>query len=204
MPAWHGFHRALRDFPHAGLQQEAATANRDQTLAGVEQLLAVIARRPTKDATDLAALDRLVSRRDWLRHQPAVSRRDLAALGPQVIHGDYQETNLFFADGQVCAVIDWNALASRLALDKRSARWIWLLARRTLCREFVAADPRRRTAATFGTRHRGRRLRPMCLYHLWSLTAVYLDGNDRVRQFIRPGRYQPFATRWAVLRDALM
>jgi homoserine kinase type II len=198
-------HRALRDFPHAGLQQEAVTANRDQTLAGVEQLLAVIARRPIKDATDLAALDRLVSRRDWLRHQPAVSRRDLAALGPQVIHGDYQETNLFFADGQVCAVIDWERarLAPRALEAVRTMDLAFGLAP-TLCREFVAAYraggllPRSEldiAADAYGL---------MRAYDLWVFTAVYLEGNDRVRQFIRPGRYQPFATRWAVLRAALM
>lgn len=33
---------------------------------------------------------------------------DLSSLEQQVIHGDYQEINLFFEDGKVSAVIDWD------------------------------------------------------------------------------------------------
>jgi aminoglycoside/choline kinase family phosphotransferase len=29
-------------------------------------------------------------------------------LGAQAIHGDYQSTNLFFAEDQLCAIIDWD------------------------------------------------------------------------------------------------
>ncbi|MGN6809664.1 MAG: phosphotransferase enzyme family protein, partial [Thermomicrobiales bacterium] len=41
-------------------------------------------------------------------------------------------------------------------------------------------------------------------YDVWDFKDVYLEGNDRVRQFIRPGHYQPFAARWAALRAALV
>jgi homoserine kinase type II len=198
-------HQALRDFPHTGLERQTITANRDQTLAGIEQLLAIIARRPTQDATDLAARDRLVSRRDWLRSQPATSQRDLTALDPQVIHGDYHDANLFFADGQVCAVIDWERVrvAPRAMEAVRTMDLAFGLVP-ALCRAFVTAYrvtaplPLAELAAAadaYGL---------MRAYDLWVFTEVYLEGNDRVRQFIRPGHYQPFAARWAALRAALM
>ncbi|MGN6810656.1 MAG: phosphotransferase [Thermomicrobiales bacterium] len=198
-------HQALRDFPQAGLERQTVTANRDQTLAGVEQLLAIIARQPTKDATDLAAQDRLISRRDWLSRQPPTIERDLTTLDPQTIHGDYHEANLFFADGQVCAIIDWERV--RVAPHAMEAVRTLDLAFGlvpALCRAFVTAY---RTVAPLPLAELDAAADAyglMRAYDLWVFTEVYLEGNDRVRQFISPGRYQPFAARWAALRGALV
>jgi Ser/Thr protein kinase RdoA (MazF antagonist) len=53
-------------------------------------------------------LRRLLERRDWLRSSSAPRLPDLSHLGCQVLHGDYQDANLFFRGHEVSAIIDWD------------------------------------------------------------------------------------------------
>ncbi len=47
-------------------------------------------------------------RREWILGAGSAQPANLTALDQQLIHGDYQDTNLFFEHGQVSAIIDWD------------------------------------------------------------------------------------------------
>ena len=198
-------HRALRDLPRAGMHQRTFVADRDRTLAGIARIAAVIAGRDGSDSLDQIARTRLASRREWLQAQPPTAEYDPAILSEQPIHGDYQETNLFFgADETVCAVIDWDQgyLASRAweiirVLDfvcgfaPAPTRHLLMAYREGHDLSLADLD---RAAATYGL---------LRAHDLWLYEAYYFQANRRVGQFITPGTFVPVAVRWAALRAQL-
>jgi homoserine kinase type II len=121
----------------------------------------------------------------------------------QVIHGDYTDANLFFADGAVCAIIDWenSAIAPRaweilrvlhVVFDFDPARCqAFIIGYRQ--RQLLPLDELYRVAATYGV---------MRAHDLWLLTAI-VGGNQRLRRFLHPAGFQPVAPRWAALRAQL-
>jgi homoserine kinase type II len=126
-------------------------------------------------------------------------------MGEQLVHGDYQETNLFFADGRVSAIIDWDQthVASRGLEIFRTLDYVFAFALAP-CHTFLAAyravQPLARAeldcaAAVYGLRQ---------AHNLWIYTAYFLEGNARAGQFITPGGFVPFADRWAALRPGLI
>ncbi len=197
-------HHALSDFPRAGARRVTRHRDRSTTLAGIARLEEVIAGRDGSDPLDPIALAALATRRDWLEQQTAETMIDPALFTEQLIHGDYQETNLFFDGDRVCAVIDWDQayLASRAWEIMRVLDYVYHLAPAP-CQHFLAAyrsaqqlthEELDRAAATYGV---------VQAHNLWIYEAYYLEGNTRVGQFIRLGGFTPTADRWAQLRPPL-
>ncbi len=193
-------HRALADFPAEQARPKALTFDTAETLARIPCLEAAIRARETQTELDQAALQQLAGRRHWLEHtavNDALMRLRLAALPQQVVHGDFQETNLFFAGNEVSGVIDWDqsGLAPRTWEVMRTLDLMLRLAPDP-CRVFLSAyrnikalpDEELREATTcYGV---------LADRNLWVYEAVYLDGNERVRQFLAPDGFVPFSTRW--------
>src|SRR5688572_17141714 len=63
-------------------------------------------------------------------------------------------------------------------------------------RSYLPLDPDEldRAASVYGL---------MRAHDLWVYEAYYLEGNHRVRQFIRPGSFVPFAEKWDPVASAL-
>ena len=196
-------HLALRDYPHAAGRSRSISIDRAATLAGLDRLEEEIRRRPGTDPLDAVTLPRLAARRAWLERQPAESAVDEAVLSEQLIHGDYQEANLFFAEGKVCAVIDWDQayVASRAWEVMRTLDLVFGLAPDRCCSfltayravQPLAPDDLDRAAVAYGL---------MRAYDLWLYNAYYLEGNERVGRFITPGGFVPIADIWSALRPA--
>ena len=108
-------HIALRGFPIEYAARRDFTTDRAATLAEITQLEAAVRARPILTELDQQVLAQLAGRRAWIAQMPADRLPDVSTLEQQVIHGDYQETNLFFQDSRVVAIIDWDQsyLASR-------------------------------------------------------------------------------------------
>lgn len=128
----------------------------------------------------------------------------LDGLPRQVIHGDYTETNLFFADGRVSAVIDWenNYVAPRawevlrtlhLAFDFEPVRCQAFVAGYREC-EPLTLDELDQAAAAYGQ---------MRAHDLWIFEAVLVRGDPRPRRFLDPAGFRPVLPRWATLRPLL-
>lgn len=170
------------------------------TLESLARVQAATTARALQTDTDRTALHHLAGRREWLQEWAALDgpmRRRFGALPLQVVHGDFQETNLFFGGGEVSAVIDWDqcGVAPRAWEVLRALHLMLGLAPET-CRVFLAAYrdlcplPRlelQEAAACYDA---------LADQNLWVYEALYLEGDDRVRPFLTPGAFVPFAARW--------
>jgi homoserine kinase type II len=197
-------HLALRDYPRSAGRPRSFRIDRAATLAGITRLEEVIRRRPGTDPIDAIAAARLAARRVWLERQPENAAVDHAVLDEQLIHGDYQETNVFFAAGQVSAVIDWDQtyVASRAWEIIRTLDLVFAFAPEP-CRTFLAAYRTIQPLALADLDCAASAYGLMRAYDLWLYTAYYLEGNDRVGRLITPGTFVPISDNWASLRSAL-
>ena len=195
-------HQALADFPQEQARPKPLTFDTKETLALILRLEATIRARERLTELDQAALLQLAGRRHWLECAAAGDAQiqiRLASLPRQVVHGDFQETNLFFSQNEVSAVIDWDqsGLAPR-AWEVLRALDLMLQLAPEPCRAFLSAyrsiqalsdEELQEAAACYGV---------LADRNLWVYEAAYLDGNDRVRQFLTPGAFVPFTMRWGM------
>ncbi|WP_370652083.1 phosphotransferase [Phenylobacterium sp.] len=151
-----------------------------------------ILRRPEADERDEIALARVRAQRAWMAHPDCRHGHDLGdAL--QVTHGDYHHGNLFFSEGQVSAVIDWEqtALLPRAYEAVRAATYMFsgqpepTVAFLSSWRQVTgaSADELAQGAAAFSV---------VRDHWVWPLEEVYLSGNDRARRYIPDAPYEPF------------
>jgi Ser/Thr protein kinase RdoA (MazF antagonist) len=197
-------HAALRSFPIAEANQRNFTIDRGAALAEIEQIEAAVRALPRPSETDRWVLRQLAGRRAWLARSPFDALPDISMLEQQVIHGDYQETNLFFQDGRVAAIIDWDQtyVAAR---EWEIARTLDLVcafeleASRALLGGYRAAAPLDPAALDPAATAYGL----MRAHDLWLYQAIYLTKNQPVRKFIAPGEFVPLVERWAALREKL-
>ncbi len=196
-------HLAFADFSIAQARAKAFTFDTAATLESLTRVEAAIKGRVVQTDADRDALRHLAGRERWLQQAAELdepTRSRFAALPCQVVHGDFQETNLFFAGAEVSAVIDWDqcGVAPR-AWEVLRALHLMLGLAPGPCRVFLAAyrglrplpeTELQEAAACYGT---------LADQNLWVYEAVYLEGNDRVRPFLTPGGFTPFAARWRAL-----
>lgn len=197
-------HQILADYPHEQVPHRSFAVDLATTLETMDTIeMAIRSRSPLNDE-DTQALSQLAERRAWLVTAPPVRMQDLSSLEQQVIHGDYQETNLFFEHGEVSAVIDWDQsyVAPRAWEVVRTLHYVCKLDR-VACRTFLEAyrgvlpltsAELEQAALAYGW---------MRAHDLWQYQAIYLEGNQRVRAFLQPGPFVPFAEQWAALQDVL-
>ena len=193
-------HLAFADFPVTQARHKPFSLDTAGTLESLARIEAAITGRAAQMDADRTALRHLACRREWLQQAAALDepmQGRFAALPHQVVHGDFQETNLFFEDGEVSAVIDWDqcGVAPR-AWEVLRALHLMLGLAPGPCRVFLASyrgmcplpqEELHEAAACYGI---------LADQNLWVYEAVYLEGNDRVRPFLTPGEFVPFAARW--------
>ena len=196
-------HLAFADFPIAQARHKPFSFDTAATLGSLARLEAAIMGHAGQMDAERVALRHLAGRRQWLQgaaslDEPTQGR--FAALPSQVVHGDFQETNLFFEGADVSAVIDWDqcGVAPR-AWEVLRALHLMLGLAPEPCRAFLAAycglcllpaSELQEAAACYGV---------LADQNLWVYEAVYLEGSDRVRPFLTPGAFVPFAVRWREL-----
>ena len=178
---------------------------RQKTLSEITRYEALIQAFPNPEDSESYALGRLNGRREWIEKHAEETTDGLTALKHQVIHGDYQEKNVFFDErGEVVALIDWD--------NAWTAPPEWEIIR-TL--NFVMEfDPDR--GRTFAEGYR--EFRDLDLealdraawayavsrsHSLWLYEDIYVRGNERARRFLRPGPFKPVYDRWIPVRDVL-
>ena len=101
-------HQLLSVYPSARVRSQSFTVDQTATFAKMDRIEAAISEKEDRDAFDQQILSMLRQRREWLITADPVDCKPFSSLEPQALHGDYQETNLFFADNQVSAIIDWD------------------------------------------------------------------------------------------------
>ncbi|RYZ88686.1 MAG: hypothetical protein EOP06_10535 [Proteobacteria bacterium] len=178
------------------VQEEGST---DKALTGIEELLRIIRALPHHSAQETLALSYLQGQQRWLK---SLSRRALSQheYHLRLIHGDYQNNNLFFSQGAVSAIIDWER--ARLApggWDIVRALHLMFELEPTLCRAFVQgyqsvtsidASELAVTANLYGEEQDT---------DTWLLRAIYREGNKRARRFLKSGEFRLFSEKWREL-----
>lgn len=176
----------------------------DATLARLRELREIIRGLRAPEQSDRWALQRLDGRIGWLeRHPEPAPQPDPTDL--QTIHGDYQESNVFFDDTvAVSAVIDWDK-SERGSAAHEVVRTLALAFGLELghCRAFLSSYRTYRpmplpdldtAAARYGLGQ---------LHDTWLYDTIYRRGDDRPRRFLTPGPFTPFAVDWSRLRERL-
>lgn len=196
-------HQLLSAYPHEQVRSQAFTVDQSTTFSKMERLEAAIAEKASSDQFDQQILAMLAQRRAWLATTPPVDLQAFSSLERQVLHGDYQETNLFFTGGRVSAIIDWDQAyaAPRTWEIIRTLHYVFNLDA-PRCHVFLNAyheafplsfEELDTTAEAYGW---------IQAHNLWAYTSFYLDNNQRVRHLLQPS-FTPFAESWAVLADVL-
>lgn len=197
-------HLALADCPGPPPPARPAPADRSRTEGQLVDLLNLIMARPDRSETDEWAEQHLRTKLDWLADHADPIRYEAPVSSLQWVHGDYQESNLFFTGDEVSDVIDW---------DKAEIRWPPDEIIRTLDLS-CALHPDLSAALLTGYRS-VRDLAPSDLdraaanyshdqlHGHWVFDEIYRRGNDRVRAFLEPGPFVPFSERWADLARTL-
>ena len=149
-----------------------------------------------------------VVEREWILHDIDTRRRWLTANphgpgtcvgGTQVIHGDYQLTNVLFDGVAISAVVDWDrarvasplmevvrSLDHGLGLDREDTT-AFLAGYRSV--RSIADDDLAATVE-YWTHQQAR--------SLWALEQICIDGNSHVERLVQP--FEPFAGRWEAAR----
>ena len=151
------------------------------------------------------ALERLAGRRKWIEDHANETLDGLKRLPEQVIHGDYQENNVFFDDaGDVVALIDWEnaSIAQREWEILRTLNFVMFFEVErglTFIKGYMEAaeldvEALDGAAWAYGVER---------THQLYLFEDIYDRGDERARRFLRPGPFQPVYERWEPLRDAL-
>jgi homoserine kinase type II len=167
-----------------------------QRLDVVEQALLA---RGSAEETDRWALERLRAQRSWLA-SPECLQHYRPISPAQVVHGDFQDANLFFEGERVSAVIDWEqgAFMPRGYEVARACSFMFRLRPEPTLRflhAYGAENELSPEALADGARAWG------CFadHHIWPLEEVYLHGNDAARRYIPHAPFRPFEQAWAEL-----
>jgi homoserine kinase type II len=198
-------HIALQPYPKDRVYQRTFSVDSAATLTRIARIEAVISKKSALTSIDTNVLKCLAQQRTWIEDHPAANGLlDLSGLEHQVIHGDYQHTNIFFTSYsdlsvRVSAIIDWDQayVAPRAWEIVRTLDYACNL-EPSLCSIFLAnyrsllpisTEDLQQAAIIYGLKR---------AYDTWIYEALYLEGNERVTIFISD-EFVPFIDRWQKL-----
>jgi homoserine kinase type II len=192
-------HRALASLRDTGYLHWTLSWDGAAWCERLNEVERVLLARPEPDETDRWALERLRAQRRWLA-DARCPHRHVPRAPAQVVHGDYQDANLFFEAGRVSAVIDWDQAAylPRGYEIGRACSFMFRLDS-ALSRSFIAAyrgvNPIGESELEDGASGWG------CFsdHHVWPLEETYLHGNDGARRYIPHTPFRPFREAWAAV-----
>lgn len=197
-------HHILRSYPHERVPHRSLTVDHAAAFTAIDAIETAIRAQKHISEEDQQALSQLAERRDGLMKARPADEKAFLTIKQQVIHGDYQETNLFFEGNRVSAAIDWDQayVAPRAWEVVRTLHYVFQL-EEAACHAFLNAYRQEIplpfteldvVAATYEW---------IKAHDLWHYSALYLEGNQRVRRFLQPEPFFLFAKQWAILRNSL-
>ena len=197
-------HNVLDECPLENIPELSIEFDRDSTLKDALRLKQIVRSIKNPDPTDLYAMKRLETRETWLKTRDSEDVSELETLNFHVVHGDYQNTNVFFNAGGVSAIIDWDKIY------KAPGSWEIV---RTLhlmfgfnnepSEAFIGGYRTRREVSLKELDISAHCYGLMRAYDLWLFKEIYDEGNDRVRKFLKSGEFVPIETDWNRLRKHL-
>lgn len=198
-------HHALADYPVAYDSRRDEPPSAATALERMRPLIELVEQRDGHDELDRWALAQLRGQARWLESWLGAEPARLAHLEPvQVTHGDYQETNLFFADDEVVSVIDWDKSAPGTpAGEALRCADLSLRFDPALVAAFIAGY---RTVHDFDLAHVDAVVDSYAYWRacdVFAHEAVYLRCDERARPLIARADFEPANTTWRRLRERL-
>jgi Ser/Thr protein kinase RdoA (MazF antagonist) len=187
-------HLALADLP-GGPEAHDPIAPLQHTLERIETLISMAQGHPDQDRVSWV-IDDLTTRSRWLRaqRQRPPSQPTTAS---QVIHGDYQDTNVFFERGDVSCVIDWDKARREVPARELTRALNHALGMEPLlCQAFLTGyravapmtpDQLEEAADWFSYQQ---------AHSLWLIEQLLVHNNDRVEALIDHKPFKPFSQLW--------
>jgi Ser/Thr protein kinase RdoA (MazF antagonist) len=187
-------HRALADLS-GGPEARDPIPSSEYTLGRIDDLMSLAQDRPDRERASFI-INELTTRSRWLSvHHRNPPSQPLATS--QVIHGDYQDTNVFFANGEVSCVIDWDKARREVPARELVRALDYALGMDpVLCQQFLAGyraiapitpDELEGAADWFSYQQ---------AHNLWLIEQFLLHDNDRVRGLIEHKPFKPFWQLW--------
>lgn len=197
-------HKVLKDYPPEAVTQLSFRLSRSRTLTRITRLQRLLQARELRTDQDKAVLLHLTEQRTWLQQWIPKGESTFTMEEAQVVHGDFQDTNVFFAGVQVSAIIDWDQayVASRAWEIMRALDLVCSL-NRELSQAFLQGYRTHATILLASLDEAATVYGLACAHDVWAYEEFYLEGNDRVLRFLKSGRFVPFAERWAAIRAEL-
>lgn len=114
------------------------------------------------------------------------------------------ESNVFFHDCAVSAVIDWDKAEVRDPAEEIvRAMHLSLGLDVGLCRGFLDGYRRVLPVSVDDLDGAARAYSDHRAYDLWLYETIYLEGDDRPRRFLTPGTFTPFIDDWKRVRSSV-
>jgi Ser/Thr protein kinase RdoA (MazF antagonist) len=197
-------HLALVDFPAETAQVGERQNSVADTMAGLERMLRLVEQTADPDEHDRWAAEHLRTKRQWLATNPDPIWQPVPAEAVQQVHGDYQETNLFFAGDAVVDVIDWDKSEARWPLDEIVRTLdLSLGLRPELCASMITGYRSAHDLSLAELDVAASNYSYDDVHGQWLFDMIYVRHDDRLRIFLEPGPFVPFTDRWAELRTSL-
>lgn len=170
-------------------------ATTDAILGRIEVLCEAIGARADA-AHHEGALDHLRSRAAWLESSaPALPGEP--ADSPQLIHGDYQHTNLFFEGDRVSSVIDWDkSRAEPPSMEVVRAIHYGLDVEPERSRAFLSGYRTERDMPTETLSAAAEVWGYHDAHNLWAFEQCYLRDDPRALRRFAPEPFVPFESLW--------
>lgn len=194
-------HDVFASFPMDLAPRKKLGVDIGAALAVIPQIERAIHERSVKTDLERSALAQLSGRRRWFQALEGGDGEDIqepmAALPQSILHGDYQETNLFFGADAVVAVIDWDQCgAGARSYDVLRALHLMLALSPALCRAFLEGYRSVRDLPDEELDAMARCYGALSDSNLWVFAAAYLENNERAKPFIGIGPFVPFCEKW--------
>ncbi len=196
-------HLALHDYPQSRVYQRDLYVDSTKTLTKMQELETTIRTKPVLDSVDRAALRRLGQQRRCLEQSTvAHGSVDLSGLECQVIHGDYQEANLFFRSDpatqqtSISAIIDWDQAyyAPRAWEVIRTLHYACEL-EPSFCALVLSAYRNIQPLAQADLEQAAIAYSQLNMHSLWIYETYYLEGNMRVADYFKED-FVPYIVGW--------
>jgi homoserine kinase type II len=188
-------HAALRTLPDAGYGRWQLEWDGPAWVERLNVIERAILGTESKHEGDALALVRVRAQRTWLASSQA-RHQYTPQFAPQLVHGDFQEANLFFDAQGVSAVIDWEqtSLMPRAYEAARACAFMFRL-EPTRTQTFLSAYRALSGASEAEIEDGARAWGTFSDHHVWGLEEIYLNRNPRARRYIRP--FEPFDRAWS-------
>lgn len=196
-------HQTLSAYSPEKVRNQLLTVDQPAIFSKMDRIEAAISEKAYLEDFDQQILAMLRQRRNWLMTAHPVDLKLFSSLQCQALHGDFQETNLFFADSKVSAIIDWDQayVAPRTWEIMRTLDYVLNLDV-PRCQIFLKAyrkvfpvlyEEMDVTAQAYGW---------VQTHNLWVYSSFYLDNNHRVRNLLHLN-FTPLAEKWAEIAGFL-